>query len=144
LATKDGEIESGFAAVAKRGGPPDPPDMLEPRVARLEADVAELKADVKAIRIKIENLPTRTEMAALPTRNDLRTWSLAVIAITVASVIAVGFGVGSLVQAGMANQLSAFQAGLSAIQAAGQREPAPPIIINVPAPSAPTPPPPPR
>jgi hypothetical protein len=112
--------------------------MLEPRVARLEADVAELKADVKELRVLV---------AALPTRTDQRNYTMAMVGISVASVIAVGFGVGAPVQgsvataqAGMANQLAAFQAGLSAIQAAAQREARAPIIIQVPpAPTAPIP-----
>lgn len=102
------------------GMPPIPPDLVAYRLDRNEAAVTALEgrsqvieATVNRIEAKLDGLATRTEIAALPTKDSFRNWNLAVIAAVVATFLSMA----GLFLASAANQLSAFSTVLSALQA---------------------------
>lgn len=101
------------------GQPPIPPDIMAYRLDKNEEAVTlverrsqTIEAVVTRIEAKLELLTTRAEVAALPTRESLRNWNLGLIAALVATFLAMT----SLFIASAANQLSAFSAGLTAVQ----------------------------
>lgn len=79
-------------------------DQFEKRAEAADGRMGRMEAQLTAIQIAL---------ASLATKDTIRNWGIAVIAI----VIATGLAVGAVLLQSSGNQLSAFQAGLSAIQA---------------------------
>jgi hypothetical protein len=81
-------------------------------------------ADTRMARVEDKLTAIQVTLAGLATKDAIRNWGLAVVAI----VLATGIGVGAVLLQSSGNQLAAFQAGLSSIQAitaaaqAGQHE----------------------
>jgi hypothetical protein len=81
-------------------------------------------ADARMARVEDKLTTIQVTLASLATKDAVRNWGLAVVAI----VLATGIGVGAVLLQSSGNQLAAFQAGLSSIQAitaaaqAGQHE----------------------
>lgn len=69
-------------------------------------------ADARMARVEDKLTIIQITLAGLATKDAIRNWGIAIIAI----VIATGIGVGAVLLQSAGNQLSAFQAGLSAIQ----------------------------
>lgn len=108
------------------GRPPIPPDLVAYRLDRNEDAVTSLEGRAKAIEAavtrieaKLETLPTRAEIASLPTKDIFRNWNLALIAALVATFLTMT----ALFLASAANQLSAFSAGLTALQTSNATKP---------------------
>lgn len=80
-------------------------------------------ADARMARVEEKLTAIQVALAGLATRDAIRNWGIAVIAI----VLATGAGVATVLLQSSGNQLSAFQAGLSTIQAivAAHEAPAP-------------------
>ena len=78
-------------------------DQAEKRAEALDARMARIEDKLSAIQVTL---------AGLATRDAVRNWGVAIAAI----VLATGAGVGAILLQSSGNQLSAFQAGLSAIQ----------------------------
>lgn len=103
-------------------------DQTEKRAEAADARMARIEDKLGAIQVTL---------AGLATKDAIRNWGLAVVAI----VLATGIGVGAVLLQSSGNQLAAFQAGLGTIQAivsasqAGQKE-APPPVVHSPAPAA--------
>jgi hypothetical protein len=79
-------------------------------------DQAEKRAeisDARMERIEAQLTQIQVALAGLATKDSIRNWGIAVVAIVVATAV----GLGALLMQSSSNQLSAFQAGLSAIQA---------------------------
>lgn len=100
--------------------PPIPPDLVNYRLDQndkaltsLESRAQSIEAIVNRIDAKLDGLATKAEIANLPTKDSFRNWNLAVIVAIVATLLSMtGLFLGSA-----ANQLSAFSAVLSAVQA---------------------------
>jgi hypothetical protein len=69
-------------------------------------------ADARMARMEQQLTQIQISLAGLATKDGLRNWGMTVIAI----VVATGIGVGALMMQAVGNQISAFQAGLAAIQ----------------------------
>jgi len=69
-------------------------------------------ADARMARIEDKLTEMQVTMATLATKDNVRNWCLAVVI----AILAIGVSVGGIVVASSSNQLSAFQASLSAIQ----------------------------
>lgn len=100
---------------------PIPPDLVSYRLDQndkaltaLEGRAQSIEATVNRIEAKLDGLATKTEIAALPTKDNLRNWNLALIVAIVATLLSMT----GLFLASAANQLSAFSTVLSAVQAA--------------------------
>ena len=94
---------------------------MESRMTRLEVEFEHVRRDLDEIR---------TDLKALPGLIDARYRSLLWTLVPV--IVATGLAMAGLVYQGQANLLSAFQTGLTALQAASDKPTAPPVIINVP------------
>jgi len=90
-------------------------DQIEKRTEAFDARLARVEDRLGEIQVTLAGLATRDRVAELEvsTRDAVRNWGLTLAAI----VIATGIGVGAMVLQASGNQLSAFQAGLSAIEA---------------------------
>jgi hypothetical protein len=64
-------------------------------------------------RVEDKLTEIQVTLAGLATKDAVRNWGIALVAI----VVATGIGVGAILLQSSGNQLSAFQSGLSAIQA---------------------------
>lgn len=85
-------------------------------------------ADGRMARIEDKLSAIQVTLAGLATKDAIRNWGVAVVAI----VLATGIGVGAVLLQSSGNQLTAFQSGLSAIQAvvaASQTGPKEPSFI---------------
>ena len=85
-------------------------------IVNYRLDLAEKRAeaaDAHMVRIEDKLGAIQIALAGLATKDAIRNWGLAVVAI----VLATGIGVGAVLLQSSGNQLSAFQSGLSAIQA---------------------------
>ncbi len=79
-----------------------------------------VKASLGRIEGALAGVPTQTQVAALATRDTVRNTALALAALMIA-LIGIFFAASS-------NQLSAFQAGLSSVEAiVASRQPLPPL-----------------
>lgn len=85
-------------------------------------------ADARMARVEEKLTNIQLTLAGLATKDSIRNWGIAVIAI----VLATGFAVGAIMLQSAGNQLSAFQAGLSAIQTAVSIAPSHPAIAPSP------------
>jgi hypothetical protein len=70
-------------------------------------------ADARMARIEAQLTQIQVSIAGLATKDSVRNWGMTVIAI----VVATGLGVGAMMMQSLGAQISAFQAGLAAIQA---------------------------
>lgn len=96
----------------------------------LNARVAVLEQIAKDTQATLLDLRTEMREMRRDERNQFRTLMFTVIGTAIAA--------GGVMLAGQANLLSAFQSGLSAVQAAGSRpEQPPPLILQIPVPTAP-------
>jgi len=77
-----------------------------------QADKRAEAADARMARIEQQLTQIQVTMAGLATRDGLRNWGMTVIAI----VVATGIGASAMMMQAAGNQISAFQAGLAAIQ----------------------------
>lgn len=103
------------------GVPPISPDLVNYRLDQndkaltaLEGRAQSIEATVNRIESKLDSLATKAEVAALPTKDSFRNWNLALIVAVIATLLSMT----GLFLASAANQLSAFSAVLSAVQAA--------------------------
>ncbi len=96
-------------------------DKNERAVTALEDCVQSIEATVNRIEAKLETLATRADISALPTKDSFRNWNLTMIA-AIATTFPAMIGL-FLPSAG--NQLSAFSAGLSALQTTNSGTPPP-------------------
>jgi hypothetical protein len=91
-------------------------------------------ADARMVRVEEKLNAIQATLAGVSTRDNIRNWGLLLVAVIIgtgATMMAVGVGEGSLLLQASANQLTAFQSGLSAVQAV--------VAANQPASSAPVP-----
>lgn len=88
-------------------------------------------ADARMARVEEKLTAIQVTLAGLATKDSIRNWGIAVIAI----VVATGLAVGAMMLQAAGNQLSAFQAGLSAVQTAVSAAPSQSAHLP-PAPSA--------
>ena len=98
-------------------------DLLTYRVGQFEkrAEVA----DARMERIEDKLNAIQATLAGLATKDSIRNWGLAIVAI----VVTTGVSVSAIMLQASSNQLTAFQSGLSAVQAvvaAAQTSPASP------------------
>jgi hypothetical protein len=78
-------------------------DQYEKRAGSADARMGRIEDKLGAIQLTL---------ACMATKDSIRNWGLAVIAI----VIATGVGMGAVMLQASGNQLSAFQSGLSSVQ----------------------------
>lgn len=105
------------------GGPHDPG--MEQRVTTLERDFTALKDGITRIEGALSGLPTRADLSSIPGKGTIWAASISIVLAVIGTVI----GVGSILVSTSANQLSAFQSGLSAVQTViAARQPLPPLV----------------
>jgi hypothetical protein len=98
--------------VETRELPPDPPD-IDLTTYRLDQHEKRMDAqDVKLDAIQTTLNRIEVNIAGLSTKDTVRNWGFGIVVAVITSVVAVG----GLLFAASGNQLSAFQAGLSAVQ----------------------------
>jgi hypothetical protein len=85
-------------------------DLLAYRMSQFEKHAE--AADARMARIEDRLVSVQVSIAALATKDSIRNWGLAIIAI----VMAAGLAVGAILLQASGNQLAAFQSGLSAVQ----------------------------
>jgi hypothetical protein len=91
-------------------------------------------ADARMARVEDKLTTIQVTLAGLATKDAIRNWGLTVVAI----VLATGIGLGAVLLQSSNNQLAAFQAGLSTIQAitaaaqAGQHDTSAPLSAPAP------------
>lgn len=123
------ELSSEVAKVDGGGGPPHD-SRMEQRIQRLEAGVTDIRSTM-ATREDVRQVATATRedirQATIATREDIqraadvsRTWGMWAVGTVIATGVALAgliIAMNSLFMQASGNQLSAFQAGLSTIQA---------------------------
>jgi len=87
-----------------------------------QAEKRDEAADVRMGRIESQLTQIQIMLAGLATKDSIRNWGIGVIAIVVATAI----GLGAILLQSSGNQLSAFQSGLSAIEAVSAAHTLPP------------------
>jgi len=90
-------------------------------------------ADARMVRVEEKLNGIQVTLASLATRDNIRNWGLVLVAVIIgtgASIIAAVIGVGSLFVAASGNQLSAFQSGLSAVEAVVAANQAAPTVAT--------------
>ena len=93
------------------GGPHTPDmDVTEYRLDQHEKRMDAQEAKLDAIQGSLNDI--KVTLAGLSTKDTVRGWGIGIIVAVIASVLTVG----GILVASSANQLSAFQAGLSAVQ----------------------------
>lgn len=95
------------------GGTSGGMDITEYRLNQFEKRAEQSDARMGRIEEKLTDI--QIALAGLATRDTIRNWGIAVVGV----VIATGIAMGAIMLQSTGNQLSAFQAGLSAIQAVG-------------------------
>ena len=105
------EQQSNALKAGGGGGTSDGMDLTSYRMDQYEkrADAA----DAKMSRVEDKLTAIQLLLAGHATKDFIRNWNLAVIAIVLASIA----GMGAIMLQSSGNQLSAFQAGLSSVQA---------------------------
>jgi hypothetical protein len=93
------------------GGTSDPMDLVTCRLDQYAKRAKTADACMALIETKLGAI--QLTLAGMATKDSIRNWGLAVIAI----VIATGVGMGAIMLQASGNQLSAFQSGLSSVQA---------------------------
>jgi hypothetical protein len=87
-----------------------------------QAEKHAVAADARMGRIEAQLTQIQITLAGLATKDSIRNWGIGVIAIVVATAI----GLGAILLQSAGNQLSAFQSGLSAIEAVSAAHTLPP------------------
>ncbi len=98
-------------------------DLSEKRAEAADARMARIEDTLEAMRVTLAGLATKDAVAGLATKQEMRNWGLTLLATMIGtgiaatlSMVAVMISVGGLFTSSSANQLAAFQAGLSTIQ----------------------------
>jgi hypothetical protein len=99
-------------------------DAVDARMARIEDKLEAMQVTLAGIQGTLGGLATKEAVAGLATKDAMRNWGLTLLATMIGtsiaptlSLVAVMVSVGGLFTSSSANQLAAFQAGLSTIQA---------------------------
>ena len=149
IAAENRKLQNEVAGMRLKGGGGDGThDDMDLVTYRLDqADKRAEAADARMARVEEKLGAIQLALAGLATKDAIRNWGLAVIAI----IVATGMAMGALLLQSSGNQLSAFQAGLSAIQAvaaaqgmasaptSGATHAAPPPSVALPTKDKPTP-----
>jgi hypothetical protein len=130
--------EADGLKVGGGGGTSGGMDLMAYRVDQIEKRAE--AADARMARVEDKLTAIQVTLASLATKDSIRNWGLAVAAIVIAS----GIGVGAMLLQSSGNQLTAFQSGLSAVQAVtaaaqvGPKPPAAQASLQPPAPQVPS------
>jgi hypothetical protein len=126
----------GGGTIAGGGGGPHDPGVSELIAYRLDQFEKRADgADARMARVEEKLGAIQLTLAGVATKDNIRNWGLVVVATVVGTVVATALGVGAMVLQSTGNQLSAFQAGLSAIQTAVAAQSIQPAVVVPPKPA---------